>query len=227
VKYKAVIFDLYGTLIENFPAQTSLENLTKMAEIVGVPPDAFAAEWRKDFAVRMTGTIKDHRACISNICQRLGIKPADVKIDKAASVRFILNQQEVMSSKPDAVDVLKNLKASGYKTALLSNCSMETSKIWPNTELAPLIDVPVMSSVEGIMKPDVRLFKIVLKKLGVEPEACVYVADGVGQELSTASKLGMTAIEIVVPHDSAYEHDRENWQGLKINSLKEIPNLLK
>ncbi len=226
-KYQAVIFDLFGTLVENYPAQKSFENLSRMADIVGVPAADFATEWRNDIVARMNGTTKNYQACIKNICQRLGAHPTDKKIDKAASVRFILNQQEVMTSKPGAIEVLSYLKANGYKTALLSNCSMETTTIWPKTELAPLIDVPVMSSIEGIMKPDLRLFQIVLKKLAVKPEDCLYVADGVGQELTTAAKLGMTAVLVEVPHDSEYEHDRETWEGLKINSLKEVLNLVK
>ncbi len=225
-EYKAVIFDLFGTLVENFPASKSFENLSKMAEILGVSPDDFAVEWRKDFAVRMTGIIKNRQAGIGNICQRLGVKPSDSKIDKAASVRFILSQQEVMTYKPDAIEVLSYLKTNGYKTALLSNCSMETALIWPNTKLAPLVDVPVMSSQEGMMKPAPRLFQIALNKLAVKPGECLYIADGMGQELSTASKLGMTAVLIDVPHDSEYEHDRETWQGITITSLKEVLKLL-
>jgi len=225
-EYKAVIFDLFGTLVENFPASKSFENLSKMASILVVSPDDFAAEWRKNFAVRMTGAYQDRQACISNICRRLGVKPSDAKIDKAASVRFGLNKKEVAAIKPGALDVLSYLKANGYKTALLSNCSMETTKLWPKTKLARLIDVPVMSSAEGIMKPDPRLFQIALKKLAVESKDCLYVADGMGQELVTAIKLGMTAVKIDVPQDSDYEHDRESWEGLKIASLKEILNLL-
>ncbi len=103
---------------------------------------------------------------------------------------------------------------------------METTILWPKTKLARLIDVPVMSSAEGIMKPDPRLFQIALKKLAVKPKDCLYVADGMGQELVTAGKLGMTAVKIDVPHDSDYEHDRETWQGITITSLKEVLNLL-
>lgn len=226
IEYKAVIFDLFGTLVDNFPASKSFRNLSKMASILGVPPEVFAEEWRKDFAVRMTGVVKKRQVCINNICQRLGVKPADAKIDKAASVRFGLNKKEVAAIKPGALEVLSYLKANGYKTALLSNCSMETTILWPKTKLARLIDVPVMSSAEGIMKPDPRLFQIALKKLAVKPKDCLYVADGMGQELITAGKLGMTAVKIDVPHDSEYEHDRETWQGITITSLKEVLNLL-
>ena len=77
------------------------------------------------------------------------------------------------------------------------------------------------------MKPDPRLFQIALRKLAVKSKDCLYVADGMGQELETAAKLGMTAVKIDVPHDSEYEHDRETWQGITITSLKEVLNLVK
>jgi putative hydrolase of the HAD superfamily len=227
VKYEAVIFDLFGTLVENFAAEKSFENLSTMASILGMPPADFAAHWRIHIVDRMSGKTKNYQACIKNICRQLGIQPGNVKIDKAASVRFIMNQQEVMTSKPGALEVLTYLKNNNYKTALLSNCSMETAAIWPETELAPFIDIPVMSAVEGIMKPDPRLFQIAIDKLAVKPEACIYVADGVGQELTTAAKLGMYPVLVEVPHDSEYEKDRETWHGLKITSLKEVLNLLK
>jgi putative hydrolase of the HAD superfamily len=227
VKYQAVIFDLFGTLVENSPSSKSYEVLSRMATILAVSPADFAAQWRTDIVNRMSGITKNYQACIRNICRRLGARPGDEQIEKAARIRFEMNQHEVMTYKPGALEVLSYLKANGYKTALLSNCSMETTTIWPKTSLAPLIDVPVMSCIEGMLKPDPRLFQIAIEKLAVKPEACLYVADGVGQELTTAAELGMCAVLVATPHDSEYEHDRETWQGLKISSLKEVLNLVK
>ena len=82
--------------------------------------------------------------------------------------------------------MLQYLKDNGYKTGLLSNCSSETVRVWPETLLAPLIDVPVFSAVEGIMKPDPRLFQIALGRLGERAKDCLYIADGMSQELTTA-----------------------------------------
>ncbi len=60
----------------------------------------------------------------------------------------------------------------------------------------------------------------------VPPEECIYIADGMSSELTTASNLGMQAVLVETPHDSEYEHDRETWQGHRISSLKEVLNLI-
>jgi putative hydrolase of the HAD superfamily len=226
VKYRAVIFDLYGTLVENFPASQSGEVLSRMAEVLGVPPAAFSSQWTKAFGDRMTGVHDNFQACTKSICLRLGAEPTAEQIDKAAAIRFELTHREVTSCMEGAVEVLSYLKKSGYKTGLVSNCSMETVKVWPQSLLAPFIDAPVFSCVEGVMKPDPRLFQIVMERLNVRGAECLYVADGMSRELATASELGMQALLIKVPHDSEYEHDREEWHGASIASLQEIINQL-
>ncbi len=226
MKYKAVIFDLYGTLVENFPASESYEVLKRMASGLAVSHDDFTAQWKAAFAERMNGNDRDFQACIRNICRRLGAQPSGEQIDLAASIRCEMTQREVMSYCEGAVEVLSYLKANGYKTGLVSNCSMETTRVWTKTLLAPLIDVPVFSCTERVMKPDPRIFLIAIEKLGVPPEECIYIADGMSSELTTASNLGMQAVLVETPHDSEYEHDRETWQGHRISSLKEVLNLI-
>ena len=131
-----------------------------------------------------------------------------------------------MSCREGAVETLSYLKQNGCKTGLVSNCSMETTAIWPETLLAPFIDVAVFSCVEGAMKPDPRLFQTALERLAVPPGNCIYVADGMSRELETASGLGMRAVLIEGHHETEYERDREDWRGEKIASLKEIMSLL-
>jgi putative hydrolase of the HAD superfamily len=226
MKYKAVIFDLYGTLVENFPSSKSGEVLRLMAGVLGVPPADFSALWTKAFGQRMTGAHKNFQTCIQDICQSLGVKPSKEKIEKAAAIRMENTHAEVSSCAEGAVEVLSFLKKNGYKTGLVSNCSMETTEVWPKTKLAPFVDVAVFSAIEGIMKPDPRLFQIALERLGERAEGCMYIADGMGQELTTASKLGMQAVLVKVPHNSEYEDDREEWHGTSISSLKEIQKML-
>jgi putative hydrolase of the HAD superfamily len=227
MRYKAVIFDLYGTLVENFPSSESNDVLKQMASVLAISPVDFTAQWIADFSERMNGNARGSQDCIKNICRRLGAQPTDKQIEQAAATKWEMTKREVMSCCEGAVETLSYLKANGLKTGLLSNCSMETTIIWPKTQLAPLIDVSVFSCLERMMKPDPRLFRIAMKRLNVHPEECLYVADGMGQELTAASKLGMDALLVSVPHDSYYEHDREEWHGPAISSLKEIINLVK
>lgn len=201
-KYQAIIFDLFGTLVENFPSDEGYEVLSRAALVLGVSHADYNSQWIAAFNERMTGTAENFQACIKNICQRLGLQATEEQIDKAASIRFEMTQREVMSCREGAVETLSYLKKNGCKTGLISNCSSEATRVWPETLLAPLIDAPVFSCVEGIMKPDPRLFQIALKRLNVRAANCLYIADGMSQELATASKLGMQAILLEAPHNN-------------------------
>ena len=70
------------------------------------------------------------------------------------------------------------------------------------------------------------IFELAVEKLGVMPEKCIYVADGMRQELATASKLGMLTLQIRVPTEIDDSPLRESWDGPTISSLWEITTLL-
>lgn len=226
MKYEAVIFDLFGTLIKNFPWDESNNVLRRMATELSVSPDDFTALWHGAFDERMKGVLKNYQACIRNICQQLGAQVQDDKIELAASTRFEINKREVTAPREGAIEVLSYLKSNGCKTGLISNCSTETTRVWGNSPLASLIDVAVFSCLAGLMKPDPRIYQMAVERLAVKPEECIYVADGMEQELLGASKLGMRAILIRVPGEDDYDPYRENWGGQTISSLKEVLNLM-
>ena len=226
MKYKAVIFDLFGTLIKNFPWDVSNSLLRRMALELLAPPDDFTALWHAAFDKRMKGVLKNYQACIRHICQQLGAQVQDDRIELAASTRFELNKQEVTAPREGAIEVLSYLKANGCKTGLLSNCSTETTLVWENSPLAPLIDVAVFSCLVGLMKPDPRIYQTAVERLAVKPEECMYIADGMEQELLGASKLGMYAVLIRVPGEDDYDPYREEWGGPVISSLKEVLTLV-
>ncbi len=227
MKYKAVIFDLYGTLIKNFPYAESNNILERMALELSVPPDDFISLWHDAFDERMKGIFKDYQACIGHICQQLGVPARDDKIELTAGMRFEINKQEVMAPRDGALEVLARLKSGGYRTGLLSDCSTETPLVWEDSPLSSLIDEPVFSCRTGLKKPDPRLFQIATEKLRVGSEECIYVADGIGEELSSAAKLGMFAVQIRVPDEDDYDPYRGAWHGPVITSLREILDLVK
>lgn len=226
MKYKAVIFDLFGTLIRNFPSPKSNENLRRMATELSVSPDDFVNLWHDTFEERMTGIFKNYQACIKHICRKLGAQARESKIEMAADIRLEMNKREVMEPREDAITTLTYLRSNGYKTGLISDCSIETTLIWPDTPLAPLIDEPVFSCLVGIKKPDPRIYQIAVDRLAVKPEECLYIADGIGQELASASSLGMHATQILVPGEDQYDHYRDEWNGPLIGSLTEILTLI-
>lgn len=63
-------------------------------------------------------------------------------------------------------------------------------------EVMALFDVVVESSVEGIRKPDPRIYRLACERLGVAPERTVFL-DDLGINLKPARALGMHTIKVL------------------------------
>ena len=62
-----------------------------------------------------------------------------------------------------------------------------------------LFDVVVESAVEGLRKPDPRIYEITCDRLGVSPDEVVFL-DDLGVNLKPARAMGMVTIKVVDPH---------------------------
>jgi len=230
MKYKAVIFDLFGTLIDNFSFEEYHRTLVEMASALSAPSDAFADLWLDLFEERMSGVLESPVGVIEHVCRELNVLPDDKQIELATSIRLNMTTS-MISVRPDAVQVLSKLKSEGYKTGLISDCSHEMPAVWEELPLAPLIDITAFSCVVGITKPDSRIYLLTTGQLGVQPEDCLYVGDGSSQELAGAAQLGMTPVLIRVPGDGDYDNPyrigSDEWDGLRVSSLSEVLRLLK
>lgn len=60
----------------------------------------------------------------------------------------------------------------------------------------PLFDAVIESSRAGVRKPDPRIYLMMCERLGVPPQACVYL-DDLGINCKPAAQLGMRAIKVV------------------------------
>jgi putative hydrolase of the HAD superfamily len=229
VKYKAVIFDLFGTLVDNFTITEYQQVLAAMSAILKAPPDRFSQLWRDTFRLRTNGTHRTHQESIRHICRELGVPVTEEQVEEAADIR--LNYTIItLKPRPEAIPVIKKLKSKGYKVGLISDCSPETPTAWSKTRFDGLFDVTVFSCVAGMKKPDQRIYQIATDNLRVKPEECLYIGDGSSQELTGAKRAGMTPVLIRVPNEPADTHfieREENWDGQVISSLKEVLELIK
>jgi len=227
LKYKAVIFDLFGTLVDNFSRGDYEKTLTEMATVLGAPPDRFIRLWADTFNLRATGVFHSAEACVEHICQELHVPVNNLQVKQTGRIRLDFTSRNI-KPRPEAVEVLTCLKSNGYKTALISDCTTETPLVWQKTPLNQLFDVTVFSCRVGVKKPDPRIYRLATDQLGVKPQDCLYIGDGSSQELTGALQVGMHPVLIRHPDDSADAHyiDREDWQGLTISSLKEVLNLI-
>ena len=76
----------------------------------------------------------------------------------------------------------------------LTNWSMETfPEAREHFEILQMIDRYVVSGAEGYVKPDPRLFQILLDRYGLKAEECIFVDDN-PDNVTAAERLGMRGI---------------------------------
>jgi putative hydrolase of the HAD superfamily len=230
MKYKAVIFDLFGTLVKNFSVHQYEGSLGHMASMLSAPEGDFIRLWYDTFNQRCIGELKSTMDNIRYICRELGVTPTDDDIMEAASIRNALTRNTLEPSQ-ETLDTLAGLKAKGLKIGLVTDCSSEAPATWPDTSFAPLFDETIFSCQVGLKKPDPRIFRLVCERLRVEPEDCLYVGDGSSNELTGAAAVGMHPVLIRDPEeDTSLTHrvdfEGESWKGQVITSLKEILDLV-
>ena len=226
--YKAVLFDLFGTLVDNFSVAEYRAILEEMSAILKTPPEDFRRLWSATFRDRCTGVHGDQRDSYRFICRELGIGVSKEQVEEAFRLRLAFTVRS-LKPRPDTVNTLETIRVAGLKTALISDCSGEVPVAWPETPFAGLFDYTVFSCVAGALKPDTRLYREATTALGVEPEACVYVGDGNNRELTGARDLGMRAVLIRDPGEppEVQVNTREDdWDGDRIACLSELLPLL-
>jgi len=229
MKYRAVIFDLFGTLVGIFSVRDHERALKRMADVVGAPADDFVRMWGATYSNRAKGFFDSPAANIEHICRHLGVLAEAAQIGIAARIR-VEHTASLMVPRPDAIDVLSYLKSQGCRIGLISDCSAEIPSIWGDSPFDPLVDVAVFSCSVGLTKPDPVIYRLATDQLEVAPGECLYVGDGSSRELTGAAAVGMDAVQIRVPGEDqvgAYRTDIDNWNGPAVASLTDVLALIK
>jgi putative hydrolase of the HAD superfamily len=214
---RAVVFDLFGTLVDDAPPGQYAEFLAESARLLGADPQRFAARWSAHDVERFTGPIE---ACFEAISAELGLSDparlADVLAFRIDRMRGLL------VPRADAEETLRTLRERGFKLGMISNASGEVSGIWPQTNLGPLFDAALFSADERLMKPDRRIYERMAERLGVETGECLFVGDGAYRELQGAADAGMMPVLIRAPYDQWEHEGTVGWTGPRVSSLSEV-----
>jgi len=217
---RAVVFDLFGTLVPPWPSSATEELAKAIAEAFAVGAEDFATAWDADYDARMTGAFNDS---LRRVCERLGmvLPAADPALDQIVRRRVASTRDHLLLPRADAEPTLTVLRTLGLPTGLISDCASDVPVVWHESPLAPLITTPLFSCSEGVKKPDPAIFERACVRLGVTPRECLYVGDGGSRELEGATAVGMRAVQL-----RAGDTDGAGWSGEAIGSLGEALRLL-
>jgi putative hydrolase of the HAD superfamily len=224
----AVVFDLYGTLVFEFPREDFFGVVRAMALALGAPVEAFVDAWNASAIARQTGGFPTVEANVRAICEGIGVRSAEPAIVEALAVRAAMYDRW-FRPRPGAVEILEHLADRELPVALVSMCAPDTPALWRSSVLAPFVDVAVFSSETGLRKPDPDIYLAACDGLGVEPSGCLYCGDGAYGELSGARAVGMHPVLIHNPElapEDALRPEAEAWDGPMVDHLLELLPLL-
>jgi putative hydrolase of the HAD superfamily len=226
MKFEAIIFDLFGTLVDDFVSSVGQMH-QEMAAALGVPYEQFMQFWGQTAKMRIIGAFDSVESNIEYVCDAMKASPRAEQIEKAVEIRLKYIRQ-ALEPKPDAINTPSELKNRGHKIGLLSNCSIEIPLLWQETAFADLFDTTIFSSRERLKKPDARIYHLACDRLGARPEACLYIADGEDHELAAAAEVGLypVLIQTSVQKTSRSHQEAREWEGTTITSLPEVLQLV-
>jgi len=176
---KAVTFD-YGGVIVGTP---SSDFNARICAIIGISEDKFLEEYFKiNHRLNKEGiTLKQ---LFTDLLIILGKEDRQDEVMAALENSFLKDK----TINEPVLNLIKKLKSSGYKTAILSNNTVENAKNM-RTQLSDYFDAILVSMEIGAQKPEPAAFEQLFTALGVSPEETVFIDDST-KSLSTAIEIG-------------------------------------
>lgn len=226
--FQAVVFDLFGTLADE-PTSKSTNTNQLISEMFSIEFSEFQEYWRNSVKERLSGSSRSTYAYFQEMLNKLEVSVDASYIEHAVKARTEF-AEDVLIPRKSAIGAIKEIRKSGMKVGLVSNCGIEIVNAWQQSQFPDLIDRQVLSAEVGLIKPDRQIYNLICEYLDVDPLHCFYVGDGGDWELSGAEAFGMTAALLQVDYEShtdvSYKQEAENWEGLKLESLDKIAELL-
>ena len=213
---RAVVFDLFGTLIKSPPGA---RHVRAMAEKLGVAFEDLHPAYQQTRPRRDSGDL-DVSQALRVCCKEIGASPSEDQL-AAACAELIDFLRGILLPRKGAIETLRTLRDRGLRIGLVSDATIEVATLWPSTAFAPYVDAPVFSCELRVRKPDLALYLTVCDRLGVKSSECLYVGNGDSDELAGAGAAGMRALLFTAPGEFP-GREAADWQGPRIAHLGEV-----
>jgi HAD superfamily hydrolase (TIGR01509 family) len=224
---KAVLFDLWETLIQDNPDRGRPRRAWRAEAVRGIllehGYDATTEEVSAALdasSLALTALHDEGRDLNDEGRAALFFTHLEAKTNRRAPRAAGPELHEVIASMPlelaphlapYAQETLGELRALGVATALVSNVGMTTApnlrRLLAHYGLGDLFDVFVFSDELLIAKPDPRIFSHALQGLACEADCSAFVGDNPHNDISGALAAGIYAVQIgakvrdgIVPH---------------------------
>ena len=195
MSFKAILWDFGGVL-----TSSPFDNFAHYEATNGLP---------KDFLRGVNARNHEHNAWALFESSQVSLAEFDQLFEaESAALGHAVPGREVLALlggevRPRMVEVLKRCKQDYQVTCLTNNVNMGGGPgMWGSVARAAkvagvlaLFHLVIESSVEGIRKPDPRIYALACERMGVAAHEVVYL-DDLGVNLKPAKALGMRTIKV-------------------------------
>ncbi|MFN2590202.1 MAG: HAD-IA family hydrolase [Actinomycetota bacterium] len=228
MRYRAVFFDAGETLLSPHPSFPDLLSTVLKRQGFDVEPEAIrgqlhviSGEFSKESAAGWSTSPERSRAFWSSLYRTLlGALEVPYTDTIAAAIYETFTDLSSYRTFPDVVPALRVLRRAGLRLGLISNFEQWLERLLEEVGLTEFFDVVAISGVEGLEKPDPRIFRLALERGGVEPNETAYVGDSPEFDTKPAEALGMAGV--LLDRRGRFPDHR----GTRITSLEELPEVL-
>ena len=180
---KNIIFDFGGVLLDWNPRYLYKSYFNNDEEMEHFLADICNGEWniRQDAGRPFAEAVKELQAKFPEYAEAIQMYDDDW-------------EKMLKCELPESIDLLKELKFMGYGIYGLTNWSAEKiGYAFANYSFFSLFDGIVVSGVEKVVKPDRKIYEILLERYSLKPGECVFTDDN-QDNVDMAKVLGINAI---------------------------------
>ncbi len=196
---QAVIFDFGGVLVDWSPHNLYRRYFDQPHEIDQFLTEINFAEWN---------TQQDKGRPFAQAVEELSREfPQHEKLISAFHENW---EKAIVGAIDGTVQILEKLKQLGYPLYGLSNWSSETFPlVREKFNFFDLFDDIVLSGEVKLIKPDPKIFHLLLKKIGRQAQECIFIDDS-QPNTKVAEGIGFKTIQFTSPEQLKEELSRMN-----------------
>ena len=231
MKIKAVLFDLYGTLVGFEPSRFVIQSqvatkydlfLTEEGVSKGYfLADKFMAEQNAVNPIRSMPIVEKEEFFARY--EQLVLSGDELEVELSLCKKIFKELQNIPYSMvlyEDVIPTLNSLRKLNFKLGLISNMDKSGSEILDEFNLSSYMDVCITSKEAKVEKPDSKIFNMALSKLDIDATSSMYIGDLILSDIQGAINSKM--IPILIDRESSHT----DYQGLKISDLSQLIDLL-
>ena len=186
---KVILFDFWGTLVEN-GVWSPIKQVKRILNL-RMPFSEYVLRMEKAMMTKEFKSLKDSFIAVG---EEFGVDLNEAQLEALVGMW----NKSWMLARPyeDVEEVLGKLQEK-YQLVLLSNTDcISVKKVLEKFDLEKFFKVIVLSCERGKLKTEETLLKQVMNELKVSEEECVLVGDSILSDMEAAKKVGIKGILI-------------------------------